>query len=71
MTIEMIHTRKASFPVVPAIPPIENNTKGGTPAATQKAPFQSNARTSWRSPPALDSIVISNPLPSCFCSPPA
>ena len=32
MIIEMIQTRKASLPVVPAIPPIENNTSGGTPA---------------------------------------
>jgi len=29
---------------LPAIPPIENSTSGGTPAATQKAPFQSSER---------------------------
>ena len=46
MIMEMIHTRKASLPVVPAMPPMEKSTSGGTPAATQKAPFQSNARTS-------------------------
>ena len=50
MIIEMIQTRKASLPVVPAMPPIENSTRGGTPAATQKAPFQSNARTSSPEP---------------------
>jgi hypothetical protein len=52
----MIQTRKASFPVVPAMPPIEKRTKGGTPAATQKAPFQSSARTIW---PELEESLIS------------
>jgi hypothetical protein len=43
--MEMIQTAKASLPVVPAIPPIENSTKGGTPAATQNAPCQLSDRT--------------------------
>src|ERR1700712_5991300 len=46
MTMDMIQTTNASLPVAPAIPPIENRTSGGTPAATQKAPFQSNERIS-------------------------
>ena len=50
MVIEMIQTTKASFPVVPAMPPIENRTSGGTPAATQKAPFQLSDRTIWPEP---------------------
>ncbi len=52
MIIEMIQTAKASLPVVPAMPPMEKSTSGGTPAATQKAPFQSSARISFPSVPA-------------------
>ncbi len=52
MIIEMIQTAKASLPVVPAMPPMEKSTSGGTPAATQKAPFQSRARMSLPSVPA-------------------
>ena len=55
--MEMIHTRKASFPVVPAMPPIENSTSGGTPLATQKAPFQSIALCSR--PPCADAAAVS------------
>ena len=62
MIIEMIQTRKASLPVVPAMPPIENSTSGGTPAATQKAPFQSNAR--WSSPePFSIAMIIPSVVP--------
>jgi hypothetical protein len=57
MIIEMIHTRNASFPVVPAMPPIENRTRAGTPLATQNAPRQSMARrSSWRPPAATASV---------------
>ena len=55
--IEIIQTMKASFPVVPAIPPIEKRTSGGTPAATQKAPFQLSARTIWPLSEPLTSVV--------------
>ena len=58
MTIEMIQTTKASLPVVPAMPPMENRTSGGTPAATQNAPFQSRARISL--PSVLVEIAPSN-----------
>src|SRR5688572_10296707 len=46
MIMETVQTRKAIFPATPAMPPIENNTRAGTPLATQNAPFQSIARTS-------------------------
>lgn len=57
MIMDMIHTKKASLPVVPAMPPMEKSTRGGTPAATQKAPFPSNARTSSPEPLSVDIIV--------------
>lgn len=49
MTMGIIRTAKAILPATPAMPPKEKSTKGGTPAATQKAPRQLSARTS--SPP--------------------
>src|SRR6218665_1445128 len=60
MTMEMIQTTKASLPVVPAMPPMEKSTSGGTPAATQNAPFQSSARMSLFCEPAdTPALVIS------------
>jgi hypothetical protein len=47
MPIESVHTSQDGAPIVAAMPPIENNTRGGTPLATQKAPFQSIVRCSW------------------------
>ena len=64
MIIEMIHTRKASLPVVPAMPPMEKSTRGGTPAATQKAPFQSSARTSSPEFDCCDILVVSSVVPN-------
>ncbi len=46
MIMENVQIRKASVPVVPAMPPIENRTSAGTPLATQNAPFQSIERWS-------------------------
>ena len=40
MIMETVQIRKASFPVVPAMPPIEKRTSAGTPLATQNAPVQ-------------------------------
>ena len=57
MIIEMIQTTKAALPATPAIPPIEKSTRGGTPAATQNAPFQFRARTS--SPELLSVTIVS------------
>jgi hypothetical protein len=44
MIIETIQTTKAACPATPAMPPMLNNTKGGTPAAIQNAPRQSSVR---------------------------
>src|ERR1700728_3791319 len=41
--VQMIHE---SLPTVAATAPIENNTSGGTPLATQNAPVQSMPRSS-------------------------
>ncbi len=46
MIMEIVQTTKASLPAVPAMPPIENSTRAGTPLATQNAPRQSMARCS-------------------------
>ncbi len=46
MIMDTVQIRKASLPVVPAMPPIENRTRAGTPLATQKAPRQSMLRCS-------------------------
>jgi hypothetical protein len=61
MSIETVHIKKARFPTIPEIPPIENSTNAGTPLATQNAPFQSMDRRSVALSPiaALLSIVIS------------
>jgi hypothetical protein len=45
MIMDTVQTSKATLPATPAIPPIENNTRAGTPLATQNAPFQSIALT--------------------------
>src|SRR5207247_2386191 len=55
--MEINHTTKASLPTVPAIPPMEKSTSGGTPAATQKAPFQSSARTSSPEPLLAGTLI--------------
>ncbi|GLR66497.1 hypothetical protein GCM10010909_11770 [Acidocella aquatica] len=44
MSIEAVQIKKARFPTIPEIPPIENSTNAGTPLATQNAPFQSMER---------------------------
>jgi hypothetical protein len=44
MIMETIHTRNATLPATPAMPPMENSTNGGTPAATQNAPRQVSVR---------------------------
>jgi len=64
MIMEMIHTRKASLPVVPAMPPMEKSTRGGTPAATQNAPFQSMARFRTLSPFAVVVALLTDIVPS-------
>lgn len=58
---------KATLPAVPAMPPIENRTRAGTPLATQNAPRQSIDRTNCpdgRPEDAFDkvSVVILFPL---------
>src|SRR5258706_16460917 len=42
-TVQITHD---SLPTVAATAPIENNTRGGTPLATQNAPVQSMPRSS-------------------------
>src|SRR3954471_3655310 len=44
MIMDAVQIANASVPVVPAMPPIENRTRAGTPLATQKAPRQSMLR---------------------------
>ena len=58
MTMDAVQIRKASVPVVPAMPPIENRTSAGTPLATQKAPRQSILRCSWPSGSAPTALVV-------------
>ncbi len=43
--------------MVPAMPPMEKRTRGGTPLATQKAPFQSIALCSLFVPAAAEPLV--------------
>ncbi len=43
--IDAIQISHESFPTVAATAPIENNTSGGTPLATQNAPVQSMSRS--------------------------
>src|SRR4026208_906905 len=53
------------MPTVPAMPPIENTTRAGTPLATQKAPFQSMARFRTFSPFAVvDVALLTDIVPS-------
>src|SRR5262245_7748821 len=52
------------MPTVPAMPPMENTTRAGTPLATQKAPFQSMARLSEFSPPAAAVALLTDIVPS-------
>ena len=58
MIMEAVQIRKASVPVVPAMPPIENRTRAGTPLATQKAPRQSILRCSWPSTGSAPAAVV-------------
>jgi hypothetical protein len=43
--MEAIQMAQDSLPTVAATAPIENNTRGGTPLATQNAPVQSMPRS--------------------------
>ena len=58
MIMETIQTRNATLPATPAMPPIEKRTSGGTPAATQKAPFQSKVRISSCAPRLPDCVAV-------------
>ncbi|WP_379073286.1 hypothetical protein ACFJIU_02270 [Mesorhizobium sp. UC74_2] len=42
--MDTVQMAKAMLPPTPAMPPIENSTRGGTPLATQNAPRQSMVR---------------------------
>ena len=44
MRTESVHTRTAVGPSSAEMPPIENSTSAGTPAATKKAPIQPMSR---------------------------
>src|ERR1700691_2129031 len=44
--IDALQMTHDSLPTIAATAPIENNTSGGTPLATQKAPVQSMRRSS-------------------------
>lgn len=66
MIMEKIQIAKASVPVVPAMPPIENRTRAGTPLATQKAPRQSIFRCNLPSASGSRTVVI---VLICLCSP--
>src|ERR1700676_1463647 len=46
MMIEAVQTIHDRLPTIAATAPIENNTSGGTPLATQNAPVQSMPRSS-------------------------
>src|SRR5258708_37577881 len=45
IAIEAVQMTQDNLPTVAATAPMENNTKGGTPLATQKAPVQSMPRS--------------------------
>ncbi len=66
MIMDAVQIRKASVPVVPAMPPIENRTRAGTPLATQKAPRQSILRCSLLSAGCSKAVLIEL---MCLCSP--
>ncbi len=58
MIMDTVQIRKASVPVVPAMPPIENRTSAGTPLATQKAPRQSICLSSLLSAGCSRAVLI-------------
>src|SRR5271169_5278749 len=65
--IDAVQMTQDSLPTVAATAPIENNTRGGTPLATQNAPVQSMPRSrvlglspAW--PPARPSAVAAGAL---------
>src|ERR1700761_307692 len=45
MAMEAVQTNQERLPTPAATAPMENNTRGGTPLATQKAPVQSIPRS--------------------------
>jgi hypothetical protein len=65
MAMEAAQIKKARFPTIPEIPPIEKSTNAGTPLATQNAPFQSIERCSVPDPgtAGLISTIVSLMLP--------
>src|ERR1700728_4610306 len=59
--IDALQMTHDSLPTVAATAPIENNTSGGTPLATQKAPVQSMPRSRpavWAGTDAVASCTV-------------
>src|ERR1700685_587903 len=64
MMIEAVQTIHDRLPTIEATAPIENNTSGGTPLATQNAPVQSIPRSSWAAAGAPLSATVLTPSPA-------
>src|SRR5882724_5763523 len=71
--IEPTQMSQDGLPTVAATAPIENNTRGGTPLATQKAPVQSMPRRSdaaSASVPAASPSAVAPPAATPPATPP-